>query len=82
MDVAVKQTGTLLERTGAEFLLLAPSNILYAPSLEALQVPENVTVLYDATQTLGLIASKNLPNPSRRTPGSSCWAARTNPAHS
>lgn len=63
MDVAVEQTSELLEQSGAEFMLLAPSDILYAPSLEALQIPEHVTVLYDATQTLGLIASGHLPNP-------------------
>lgn len=63
MDIAVEETNALFEQSSAEFLLLAPSDILYPPSFEALTVPEDVTILYDATQTLGLIASGTLPNP-------------------
>jgi glycine hydroxymethyltransferase len=63
MDIAVDQTNAVLAHSGAAFLLLAPSDILYPPSFEALTVPEEVTILYDATQTLGLIASGALPNP-------------------
>lgn len=63
MDIAIEETNALLNRSGAEFLLLAPSDILYPPSFDALNVPDEVTILYDATQTLGLIASGRLPNP-------------------
>ena len=46
-----------------DFVLLAPSDLLYPPKLEDLRVPDRTTILYDATQTLGLIASGALPNP-------------------
>jgi glycine hydroxymethyltransferase len=46
-----------------DFVLFAPSDILYAPELEALGFADTTTVIYDATQTLGLIASGHLPSP-------------------
>ena len=46
-----------------DFALFAPSDILYAPPLEALGLPDSTTIVYDATQTLGLIASGHLPSP-------------------
>lgn len=50
-------------REGVDFVLLAPSDILYAPDLDALEIPDETTLIYDATQTLGLIASGHLPSP-------------------
>jgi glycine hydroxymethyltransferase len=49
--------------TPIDFVLFAPSDILYAPDLGALGFAETTTVVYDATQTLGLIASGHLPCP-------------------
>lgn len=46
-----------------DFVLIAPSDILYAPDLEVLDFTDDTTVVYDATQTLGLIASGRLPCP-------------------
>jgi glycine hydroxymethyltransferase len=46
-----------------DFVLIAPSDILYAPDLEALSFADTTTVVYDATQTLGLIASGHLQCP-------------------
>lgn len=46
-----------------DFVLLAPSDILYAPNIAAMGFAEHITVIYDATQTLGLIASGHLPCP-------------------
>lgn len=45
------------------FVLFAPSDILYAPDFSAVGFPESTTVVYDATQTLGLIATGHLPSP-------------------
>jgi len=45
------------------FVLFAPSDILYAPDLRAVEFPSTTTVIYDATQTLGLIATGHLPSP-------------------
>jgi glycine hydroxymethyltransferase len=46
-----------------DFALLAPSDIIYPPPLEAMGFPNSTIVIYDATQTLGLIASGHLPSP-------------------
>jgi glycine hydroxymethyltransferase len=46
-----------------DFVLFAPSDILYAPDLSAAAFPDSTTVVYDATQTLGLIATGHLPSP-------------------
>lgn len=46
-----------------DFVLFAPSDILYAPDLGSLGFEIATTVIYDATQTLGLIASGHLPCP-------------------
>jgi glycine hydroxymethyltransferase len=46
-----------------DFVLIAPSDIIYPPPLESLGFPDSTIVIYDATQTLGLIASGHLPSP-------------------
>lgn len=51
-----------------DFVLLAPSDILYPPPLESMGFPDSTIVIYDATQTLGLIASGHLPSPLEAHP--------------
>jgi glycine hydroxymethyltransferase len=51
-----------------DFVLLAPSDILYAPPVATVGFAERITVIYDATQTLGLIASGHLPCPLNAHP--------------
>jgi glycine hydroxymethyltransferase len=46
-----------------DFVIVAPSEILYPPDFEAFGFADTTTVIYDATQTLGLIASGHLPAP-------------------
>jgi glycine hydroxymethyltransferase len=46
-----------------DFVLFAPSDILYAPDLGSVDFHVATTVIYDATQALGLIASGHLPCP-------------------
>lgn len=46
-----------------DFVLFAPSDILYAPDFASVDFTPAATVIYDATQTLGLIASGHLPCP-------------------
>lgn len=53
----------LIEREPVDFVLFAPSDLIYAPPLLDVGFPEPTTVIYDATQTLGLIASGHLPSP-------------------
>ncbi len=50
-------------KASPDFVLLAPSDIIYPPPLEAMGFPDSTIVIYDATQTLGLIASGHLPSP-------------------
>lgn len=52
-----------LDLTEIDFVLYAPSDILYPPDLRSIGFSERTTVVYDATQTLGLIASGRLPSP-------------------
>lgn len=51
-----------------DFVLFAPSDIIYAPDLAALQVSDETVVIHDATQTLGLIASGHHPSPFSQHP--------------
>lgn len=44
-------------------LFFCQSDIIQPPDLNQIVVPDNVRIIYDATQTLGLIAGKALPNP-------------------
>jgi glycine hydroxymethyltransferase len=53
----------IAESEPVDFVLYAPSDLIYAPPLDAGVFPEATTVIYDATQTLGLIASGHLPSP-------------------
>jgi glycine hydroxymethyltransferase len=46
-----------------DLVLYAPSDILYPPDLRSIGFAERTIVIYDATQTLGLIASGHLPSP-------------------
>lgn len=57
------EAGESVDLAGVDFVLYAPSDILYPPDLRAVGFSEHTTVIYDATQTLGLIASGHLPSP-------------------
>jgi glycine hydroxymethyltransferase len=51
-----------------DFVLLAPSDILYPPDIRSLAVGDEAIVIYDATQSLGLIASGHHPSPFGQHP--------------
>lgn len=46
-----------------DFLIFCQSDILQAPDLNKLNISKNTGIIYDATQTLGLIAAKCNSNP-------------------
>lgn len=46
-----------------DFVLFASSDLIYPPALEKVGFAETTTVVYDATQTLGLIASGHVRSP-------------------
>lgn len=52
----------IIKNQQIKLVLLSPSNILYAPKLERV-TPTDTIIVYDASQTLGMIASGVLPNP-------------------
>jgi glycine hydroxymethyltransferase len=56
-------TGGKIDLEEIDLVLYAPSDILYPPDLRSVGFAEHTTVIYDATQTLGLIASGHLPSP-------------------
>ena len=45
------------------FLFFCQSDIIQLPDFTKMEIPNDMGVIYDATQTLGLIAGKQLPNP-------------------
>ena len=45
------------------FIVFCQSDIINPPNMEKINLPENMGIIYDGTQTLGLIASKIIPNP-------------------
>lgn len=51
-----------------DFILLAPSDIIYPPAFDELALSETTTVLFDATQVLGLISAGVHPSPIRAHP--------------
>lgn len=53
----------MLKKEEIKFFLYAPSDIIQAPDYSKLILPEFTVFIYDASQTLGLIAGKQLENP-------------------
>lgn len=50
-----------------QFLIFCQSDIINPPDLNEIKLPLDMGILYDATQTLGLIASKIIANPLHST---------------
>ncbi|MCL2599255.1 MAG: amino acid hydroxymethyltransferase, partial [Firmicutes bacterium] len=50
-----------------DFLIFCQSDLLQVPDIIKIMVPKHTTILYDGTQTLGLIAGKVLANPLEQT---------------
>lgn len=53
----------LLNDHEISYLFFCQSDILQPPDLNKINLPQNVGIIYDATQTLGLIAGNVIPNP-------------------
>jgi glycine hydroxymethyltransferase len=51
-----------------DFVLIAPSDVLYPMDIAALPLDDRTVVIHDATQTLGLIASGHHPSPFTQHP--------------
>lgn len=61
-DYNYEEINNILNNNKIKLILLSPSNIIYPPKLERIEV-NNEFLVYDASQTLGLIGSGRLPNP-------------------
>lgn len=48
---------------GLSYIIFCQSDVIDPPDLGKLEVPEGIGIIYDGSQTLGLIAAKLLPNP-------------------
>ncbi len=62
-DFDYERINKILKSQRIDMIVIAPSDILFAPILNRLEISENTILVYDATQILGLIAGKMLPNP-------------------
>ena len=58
-----KLNDLLRNMDGISYLFFCQSDIIQPPDLSQIILPNNVGIIYDATQTLGLIAGGVLPNP-------------------
>lgn len=45
------------------FIIFCQSDLINVPDLSKIELPDNMGIIYDATQTLGLIGGKCVPNP-------------------
>lgn len=54
---------TIIKSQKIDMIVIAPSDIIFVPQLDKIKTIENNILVYDATQTLGLIAGKIIPNP-------------------
>jgi glycine hydroxymethyltransferase len=63
LDFDYKQLNKALAEENVKGVLICLSDILFQPELEKIDLPEDCILLYDATQTLGLIAGKENKNP-------------------
>ena len=64
MQVDYESLNKLLqEKNEISYLFFCQSDIIQPPDLRQIILPSNVGIIYDATQTLGLIAGGVLPNP-------------------
>ena len=64
MQVDYERLNELLRgKDEISYLFFCQSDIVQPPDLNRIDLPSNVGIIYDATQTLGLIAGGALPNP-------------------
>lgn len=63
MDFNYEKIKLLRQSQSINGILICPSDILYQPSLQNLEQTEDFYIIYDATQTLGLIAGGVNLNP-------------------
>ena len=62
-DFDYEEINNLLKNNSINGILICLSDIIKMPQLHKINLPENCTLIFDATQILGLIATRKLENP-------------------
>ncbi len=62
-QINYKETNKLIENNNFKCIIFCQSDLLQPPEIENINVKSDIRIIYDATQTLGLIVSKCVPNP-------------------
>lgn len=63
MDFDYDAVNQILKENSIQGILVCPSDLLWQPHLEKIQLPTDCILIYDATQTLGLMVHQNNENP-------------------
>lgn len=91
-DINYEKANLVLKENQYGLIVIALSDLLQQPDISKLDIPKDTIVIYDATQTLGLIAAKLCNNPllskhqntlliggtHKTLPGPSCGLVMTN----
>lgn len=65
VDYRIAETNALLQENRYSAVILPPSDLIIPPPIDEFDLPENTSVLYDCTQSFGLIAAGIHPNPMK-----------------
>lgn len=71
MDFDYDATNQIIRENNIRGILLCPSDLLFQPCLEKFQLPADCILIYDATQTLGLMVHQINENPLDKFPDES-----------
>ena len=63
MDFDYEAVNQIIKENSIQGILVCPSDLLWQPHLERIQLPADCILIYDATQTLGLMVHQNNENP-------------------
>lgn len=91
-DIDYTRANSLLKKNKYGLVVIALSDLLQQPNIDKMDIPKDTIIIYDATQTLGLIAAKLCDNPllskhnnllliggtHKTLPGPSCGLIMTN----
>ena len=91
-DINYSETNKLIKNKSYSLIVFAQSDLIRQPNIDLLDITDNEIIIFDATQTLGLIAAELLPNPlqskhkntiliggtHKTFPGPSCGLIMTN----
>lgn len=71
MDFDYDAVNHILQEKNVQGILICPSDLLWQPRLERIRLPSECILIYDATQTLGLMANGINENPLDKFPDES-----------